>query len=409
MGAVIALGYVVVLHEQVSAQPWLSLAPDPVWPQMMRLLGRDQAASLSVVRDQPLWALGSPLACMATLLCAFLVGGSSRNAELLVRTVAWSGLGYAAFGIASYLLSPSTLLWRDKLVDRDVLNATFPNRNTAALYFGVVAVTWMLLLCRHLLERGALRDGWASLRRSTWSRPPRIALAGLLTCVVSLMLTGSRAGAVISLLGIGAAALLSLRRHLRARATLVSVVAPVAGAALVSLLVLGGQVGERLAEHGLTGGGRWQTYVATWDVIHDHPLLGTGIGTFSAIFPRYRSGDASIWGIWDRAHSTPLELAAEMGVPLAALIMLAWLVVMGLLLAGALRRRGGAIYPMAGLICGAMALTHSAIDFSLQIPGLAIPVLSLVGIGLAQRERRTEALESDPGRAPSYQAGSASH
>ena len=202
------------------------------------------------------------------------------------------------------------------------------------------------------------------------------------------MLTGSRAGVLISIAGILSAAVLMLRDQLRSRRALAWMLAPALGAVLVALALFGGQVNERLGAVGLGSGGRFETYAATWAIIRDHPLLGSGLGTFRYIFPRYRSGDASIWGIWDRAHDTPLELAAEMGLPLAVLVGLAWIVILVLLLLGALRRQRGAIYPIAGLICGGMALIHSLIDFSLQIPGLAIPVLALVGIGLAQREPR---------------------
>jgi len=46
-----------------------------------------------------------------------------------------------------------------------------------------------------------------------------------------------------------------------------------------------------------------------------------------------------------------------------------------------------------------MALFHSMIDFSLQIPGFAITAMVLVGIGLGQREpdaRRAEASSIPP-------------
>jgi hypothetical protein len=35
-----------------------------------------------------------------------------------------------------------------------------------------------------------------------------------------------------------------------------------------------------------------------------------------------------MWGVWDLAHSTPLELAFDLGLPLAGLIVLAWLIVL---------------------------------------------------------------------------------
>jgi hypothetical protein len=56
--AIVVGAYGLVLHEQLAARPWFSVvAPDPVWQAAADALGPPLAASLSVVRDQPLWAL----------------------------------------------------------------------------------------------------------------------------------------------------------------------------------------------------------------------------------------------------------------------------------------------------------------------------------------------------------------
>ncbi|MGC2782034.1 MAG: O-antigen ligase family protein [Bradyrhizobium sp.] len=379
--------YAVVLHEQLSSAPWLAVSPDAVWKQMSGLIGADRTAPLALVRDQPFVSLGAPLACLAILAGAFFVASSPARADILLKTVAWSGLAYAVYGIAAYLIDPSVVLLRDKVLDRNVLNATFPNRNTAALYFGCCTVVWELIMLRRLVARGGFRHGWSSLRAVTWDRKLVVPGAASLICMTCVMLTGSRAGLVVSLAGSVGAASLMLRRQLPSWRRLLWSLPPALAVMTAALAVLGGQVTERLGAHGLEGGGRWETYVSTWRMIRDHPMIGSGLGSFRYVFPRYRSADASIWGIWDRAHSTPLELAAELGVPLALVVCLAWVVVLALLVKGALQRRNGAIFPIVGLVCGAMAIVHSLVDFSLQIPGLAIPVLSLVGVGLAQRHR----------------------
>ena len=84
------------------------------------------------------------------------------------------------------------------------------------------------------------------------------------------------------------------------------------------------------------------------------------------------------------AHSTPLELAADLGLPLAGLIVLAWLIVLAVLIRGARIRRRDLIVPVGALVVAILGLAHSVIDFSLQIPGYAIVVFALVGAGLAQ-------------------------
>jgi O-antigen ligase len=128
--------------------------------------------------------------------------------------------------------------------------------------------------------------------------------------------------------------------------------------------------------------GRLDTYHSMFRMITDHPWFGTGLGTFVWSFPAYRSG--SMWGTWDYAHSTPLELAGDLGLPLTGLIGLAWLLVLVFLIRGVRIRRSDRIVPAAGLAVAVLSLAHSFIDFSFQNPGYAIVVFALVGAGLAQ-------------------------
>src|SRR3984893_16737050 len=71
-------------------------------------------------------------------------------------------------------------------------------------------------------------------------------------------------------------------------------------------------------------------------------------------------------------------------MPIAALVVVAWLAIFATLLRGVRLRRRGIIVPAAALAVALLAVLHSLIDFSLQIPGYAIVALSLVGAGLAQ-------------------------
>jgi O-antigen ligase len=119
-------------------------------------------------------------------------------------------------------------------------------------------------------------------------------------------------------------------------------------------------------------------------MIADHPWFGTGLGTFMWSFPAYRSANVPMWGIWDIAHSTPLELASDLGLPLAVLVTLAWLFVLAVLVRGMRTRRRDLTAPVGAFAIVVLGLAHSAIDFSLQIPGYSIVVFSLLGSGLAQ-------------------------
>jgi O-antigen ligase len=97
-----------------------------------------------------------------------------------------------------------------------------------------------------------------------------------------------------------------------------------AGVAIILMWVLGAGVLGRLDREGLSGEGRVETYRSTLAIIEDHAWLGTGLGTFARVFPACHSDAESSWGTSDRAHSAPLQIAAETGVPIAAVVIASW-------------------------------------------------------------------------------------
>jgi O-antigen ligase len=125
-------------------------------------------------------------------------------------------------------------------------------------------------------------------------------------------------------------------------------------------------------------------------MISDHPWFGTGLGSFTWSFPSYRSAEISLFGIWNRAHSTPLELTAELGIPLAVLIGFAWILVLTLLARAARHRRRDRVIPLIGLSVAVIGLAHSMVDFSLQVTGYAIVAFAVVGVGLGQSFRSSK-------------------
>ena len=86
-----------------------------------------------------------------------------------------------------------------------------------------------------------------------------------------------------------------------------------------------------------------------------------------------------MFGVWDRANDTLLELAADMGLPLAALVAFAWVFALAVLVRGIAIRRRDHIIPVAALSVAVIALTQSFVEFSLQTSGCAIIVFALVG------------------------------
>jgi O-antigen ligase len=390
--AIVVVAYLLVLHEQVAVQPFFTVSrSDPVWRAAADALGAPLAPSVSMVRDQPIFALGAPLAAVLCLLVSFIVCVDRKRAHQLLYVVAWSGSAYAVYGIAAFLIDPTKVLWMTKQAYFTVLTSTFINRNTAAVYFGSCAIIWLLILAdgvRQHLPAGAnvsfaiLSRSIQTLRRDAW-----IGFLAFFLCLVAMFLTGSRAGVLLSLL-VGASVFSRMAwKAVRSSWNSLGMLTAGVGALFVIIQLLGAGVVGRLDNEGLASGGRLETYRSTLGMIRDHPWLGTGLGTFAWSYPTYRSSNLTSWGVWDRAHNTPLEIASDMGLPLAGLVVTAWAGVFAVLAFGLWTRKRDQIIVVAALATASLGILHSLIDFSLQIPGFAIVVFALVGAGLAQSFR----------------------
>jgi O-antigen ligase len=405
---VIVLAFAFVLHEQLAVHPWVA-QPNPIWAQTSELLHRQIVPSVSVVRGEPFYALGASLSAVLALVLGLVVGAERARARQALSVMAWSGAAYAVYAITFRVLEPNMILWREKTSSLGALTGTFINPNTAATYFGSAAAVWFVLLMasvRGHMPRGPIvwRKALDHILTDTPTEIPQ-RFAMLFVCLTALVMTGSRAGVLVSLLALLISFAAYFRRDLPRGKNLVVAVLAAGAVALLVMGVIGGKVNEKIDAEGLFDMGRWETYRSTLRLIADHPWFGTGLGTFAWAFPPYRSADISTYGVWDLAHSTPLELAADVGVPLTIAIALAWLAALAIL-AWALRgSRRKAVVPLAALAVALIGLLHSSVDFSLQVTGYAIVMFAVVGVGLgqsfSQADERQGALPSQS-NAPPY-------
>jgi O-antigen ligase len=394
--AAITSAYAFVLHEQLSLHPFIA-SPDPLWRRASAVLGTPLKPVVSIARNQPFFALGAPLAAILALICSLIVCADRVRARQLLKVIAWSGGVYAALGIVAFLIDPSKTLWRDSAYPND-LTSTFVNRNTAAAYFGSCSVAWLLMVCEPIRSygRGRIVNLKALPKQLLihFGREIILPSSMLLLCLTAMFMTDSRGGVMASLIALVLAFVGIFHRNLtRVRAWLLAVTV-LGSIALLFLQIIGGGVSGRLENQGLADEGRLATYRSTVRMIADHPWFGSGLGTFIWNFPAYRSTDTSMAGTWDRAHDTLLEIAADGGLPLAGLVVVGWVVALAVLIRGMRARDRDLVFPVAAFSVSILALLHSFIDFSLQIPAYAIVVFALVGAGLAQSFRSIERIKS---------------
>ncbi len=387
LAGLVAVAYAFVLHEQLAAHPWIAEV-SPIWQETQAARGGTVPPLVSIVRNLPWFELGRPFVCILALSCGFLIGADEARSRQLIKVIAWTGGGYATYGIFEHLFDPKHILWVNKEAYVGSLTSTFINRNTAGAYFGSCAVVWLLIICelvRRQMPPGAL--DWSTMPERTFSSPPRslvISFTMFFLCLLALFMTGSRAAAALSLAALLLAFILFFWRHLSTR---IGISVALVGGCLVSFVLLelmGGNIRAGFDARGYSDEARVEIYRSVLKMIADHPLFGTGQGAFAYAYPAYRSAQSSMSGVLEMAHDTLLEIASDMGIPIAALIVISWIVILAVLLHGAVVRRRNRLMPIAALVVASLAIAHSLIDFSLQIPGYSIVALSLIGAGLAQ-------------------------
>lgn len=383
--AAITAAYTIILHEQLSVHPWIA-EPHPIWREASDLLGIPVQASVSIVRNQPWLAIGAPLAALLSFLCGLVLCADRIRAHQFLQVIAWTGVAYAIYGIGLALVDPGTRIFRVQPVP---LTSTFINRNTAVDYFGGCSIIWLLFVCEQI--RGRIPDGqinWRSvIHQRFWSARLILPLGMMFICLLATFLTNSKAGVGLTLISLVVAVVGFFYRDLPGRRGVFIAIATGCCVALLALLFLAGNVVARFGEQGFNDHTRLSLYRSTFRMIMDHPWFGSGLGTFAWAFPVYRSGDISMYGVYDRAHNTLLEIAAEAGLPFAGLVVIGWAIVFVALMRGVRTRRRDRVVPAAALAVALLAVLHSMVDFSLQIPGFAIVAFGLAGAGTAQSFR----------------------
>ncbi len=192
--------------------------------------------------------------------------------------------------------------------------------------------------------------------------------------IVALVLSASRGGIVS--FGVQVVILFSLLliRRVRGRYVILGGIVMLAAVMAVSWIGVQ-QVLQRFSgiqNPEVTVGKRVAMRHDTWRLFLDHPIIGTGLGTFQMVYPPY---DTLYDGkVVNHAHNDYLEALAETGV-IGGLCCLWFL---GNLLLSALKGVAdkestfGSVLNLSGLIACCGILVHSLVDFNLHIPANAL-------------------------------------
>lgn len=269
------------------------------------------------------------------------------------------------FGIIQYLTWNGKLYWVQVLHNGGEPFGPFVNRNDFAGFVELILPLGLALL----LLGGERRE-----------RRLLVALF-MIFPAAALVLSASRAGMVVFCCEL---AMLTVLVWLYGRRSQRWLLLGVAGAIVALAAWLG--VGKSLARFvGNTGTEvsliqRYHLTDDTWHIFLAHPILGTGMGTLEAVYPRYETHYIGL--VVNHAHDDYVELLSDGGL-VGGLLGLAFLWILYRRGLRHLRRAltpvtrslyGGAVVACTGL------LIHELVDFNLHIPANAIIFLLIASM-----------------------------
>ncbi len=318
---------------------------------------------------------------------AVQLGRDRARAHEALVVVGVAGILYAAYGLIAHFAGGERILWLAKWAYIGDLTATFVNRNAYGAYAGLG------VLCCVGLFINALRPP----RRTTATRRAYDLaetvlvrampfLVGAMIIGTALLLSHSRGAFLctgLGLLALMVAAMVSGMMRPRMGVVLGVVIL---GAGLSVVGVSGEGTAERLADtlpHAADEA-RHNLYRLTVEAIGDAPWTGHGFGAFLPSFRMYRDTSLAAPNVWDFAHNVPLETAMDLGLPAAALLYVSLAAVLGPCLGGLIRRRRDHVYPAVALAAAVLIGSHSLVDFSAEMPAVALTLALLLGVGFAQ-------------------------
>lgn len=362
-----------------GADEWAS----PLWAEVWALLGGEGGGAAISVHPA---AGGEQLMRFVThgavFFLAVQLGRDRHRAERIFTVLAYVGVGYAGYGLLMHLSGIDMVLWWDRWTYRDSVTSTFVNRNSYATFAGLTLLCALALLGRSISRRGGAGSAWellallADLLERRWAL-----LVGACVIFSALALSHSRGGLAAFLVALSLLALLTRRgRGGGARLTLMLG----AGALVLLLLLFAGNTFIRLGDVAQQSASRVGLLRLSLEAVGDSPWLGHGGGSFADVIRMYIDGGLPGVVTWGHAHNSFVEFALELGVPalLALLVLHGWIV--GRCLLGLARRRRDRIYPAAGVAATTLVGVHALVDFSAQLPGVAIPFAAILGVAYAQ-------------------------
>jgi O-antigen ligase len=326
----------------------------------------------------------SHLLLLATYLTAFFLilalRGNRSAKKRLVYALVSLGVFEALYGLIQYLTGWQQIFTYVKKYYLEEATGTYINRNHFAGFLEMIlpfAVVFTLFSAE-LLFKNTLGESRPLRRMFSRAELPSLVFWLFLAILLfgGLVLSRSRMGIISSLVSLAAILTLSKTAAMRARTRTAVAVLFFLGVLGLILWVGSDPVMSRFEalgqEYNLNGQNRISIWRDTLGLILHHPLLGTGLGTFSVVYASVQTTFLTL--LIDHAHCDYLEVASELGLPGAVLVFgsIFWVLAQTTRHYRAAAERFDKAVSLGCIGSVTAILVHSLADFNLYIPANAL-------------------------------------
>lgn len=306
---------------------WRALPDRQIIAEIDQLAGRNNV--WRPISFAPFRGFDSLFAMLVPVAALLLATALRVPVRILLFAVAGIGLIDASFGLLQVIGGADSPLYLFAITSRDAPAGIFANENHSAVFSAIV----LLIVTRLALESQMHKD------------PPWIRLAfapAFLFVLLAVLITGSRAGFIAALAALAASAAMAWitmrgSRSDRPRAARKSDWRTPRGfgflgcsAAILLVLLTFVWLERAPAVVDMTGRTsfedlRWSMWPTLVEIVRNHWVVGTGFGSFDAVYRIYEPSELLLPRYVNHAHNDWAQMAIEGG--LVGILLLAVLVI----------------------------------------------------------------------------------
>jgi O-antigen ligase len=309
------------------------------------------------------------IALFIYLLKSNLLGHQYRVTSQIIVVIMLVGIFESFYGMFEFFSGHRYILHLEDRVSS--VTGTFINRNYFAGYLlMVIPLSVGYWFSREAFQRSQFM-GWRNRLSSLDGKTILIAF-GIILMILGLLFSASRMGIASLLLSFSLISFLFRESQRGQRFSKTAVL--IFGLALLWAAWIGlDAVISRFFSISEGFEDRWLIWGNTFQVFKDFMLFGSGLGTFTQVFPMYRS--FHIRGLITHAENDLLQLVAETGLIGAGLMLTIFLFLIFKAIKGIrlLSHRDSGRYIGIGGLIGVLALMfHSLVERNIQVPANAL-------------------------------------